>query len=124
MRILLSIKPEYSSRILSGQKTYEFRKREFQCDFPVEVIIYESSPTMMVVGSFVAKSQIIDTPENLWRKTKKTAGISKQAYFEYFDGRDIAVALEIVSFKIFNKQKTLLSLSGSNKPPQSYQYLI
>lgn len=30
MKILLSIKPQYVEKIISGEKRYEFRKKEFK----------------------------------------------------------------------------------------------
>lgn len=51
--LLMSIKPQYSQAILRGGKDVEFRRvfseAASACD---RVIIYESSPTMRIVGSF------------------------------------------------------------------------
>lgn len=38
--ILISIKPEWVAKILSGEKTVEIRKTAPGCDLPIEVLIY------------------------------------------------------------------------------------
>lgn len=38
--ILISIKPEWVAKILSGEKTVEIRKTEPKCELPIEVYIY------------------------------------------------------------------------------------
>lgn len=43
MRVLLSIKPEFVKKIISGEKKYEFRRKIFKRDVKI-VIIYASYP--------------------------------------------------------------------------------
>lgn len=39
-KILLSIKPEWTAKILNGEKTIEIRKSAPKCDLPIDVYIY------------------------------------------------------------------------------------
>lgn len=59
--ILMSIKPEYSQAILRGDKTVEFRRVFSDAAAATgRVIIYESAPTMKIVGCFEIEK--IDQP--------------------------------------------------------------
>ena len=49
MNAILSVKPEYATKILTGEKLYEYRKTVF-CRPIEKVYIYASSPVCMIVG--------------------------------------------------------------------------
>ena len=74
MDVLLSIRPEFVEKILSGEKKYEYRKAIWTKDSNDinSVLIYETSPVSKVVASFRIGKIIADSPENIW---SKTAGI-------------------------------------------------
>ena len=80
---LLSIRPEFSRKILGGSKQYEYRKNIFRESVGV-VYIYESSPTMMVVGQFRIANIISDDPTSVWNLTNHASGIDKKRYFGRF----------------------------------------
>ena len=74
-KILMSIKPEYFEKIFSGDKKYEFRRKvsELHVD---RIIVYSSSPDKKVIGE-VEVMDVVSKPINeLWKLTKKFAGIS------------------------------------------------
>jgi len=52
MKVLLSIKPEYAEKILSGEKKYEYRRAIFKDQSVNKIIIYASSPIQKVIGEF------------------------------------------------------------------------
>ena len=56
-RILLSINPEYSSKIMQGIKKYEFRRQIAKRNVD-EIIIYSTFPQMKVIGSVKVKGVI------------------------------------------------------------------
>lgn len=119
-KVLMSIKPEYASRILSGTKKYEFRKRLFSANVK-KVEIYSSSPIKRVVGSFKIKTIHNASPVQLWKKCSHAAGIDEDSFFRYFAGSDVAYAIEIESVKTY---ATPRSISEFGKlPPQSYCYI-
>ena len=48
-RMLLSIKPEYVRKIVSGKKKYEYRK--FHCRDDIDtIVIYVTAPVKEVIG--------------------------------------------------------------------------
>ncbi len=121
MAILLSIKPEYVEKILSGTKKYEYRKRLAKIKTST-ILIYSTSPVMKVV----AKAEIIDTisaaPSTLWEKTKENAGISRKKYREYFHGCKTAYAYELGQIIIFDTPKNLSEYNVA-LAPQSFTYI-
>ncbi len=122
MKLLLSIKPQYSQKILSGEKKYEFRKRKPKQRID-EVFIYESRPSKAIVGSFTVKQIHAGSPEKIWEKCKNFGGIQEKKYFEYCNGSRIIYAFEIDEIEKFKKPIDPCQLIPDFKPPQSYAYL-
>ena len=78
MNVILSIKPEFVEKILSGVKKYEYRKTAFKR--PVSrVYIYSSSPVKRIVAEFMLETVLSDSPIKIWEKTKDFSGIEKNA---------------------------------------------
>ncbi|HOC93511.1 MAG TPA: hypothetical protein PKH33_14240 [bacterium] len=121
MNALLSIKPIYVKKILEGTKKYEFRKTIFRSDVKT-IWIYESSPTKKIVGAFDVGKIITDTPESLWDNFKSKAGISKDDFFCYFDGKSKGYALEIKKLKLFKEPINPQDAIEDFHPPQSFCY--
>ena len=92
-KILLSIKPEYVKSIFEGKKKFEYRK-----------II------------------LIDSPNNLWKKTKKNSGVDKKFFFEYFKEKTIGVAYQLKNIVEYDEIRSLEEF-GVKCAPQSYVYL-
>jgi predicted transcriptional regulator len=122
MKILLSIKPEYSEKIFSGEKKFEFRKKK--PIKPIEkVFVYESRPSKHIAGWFTIKKVITDSPESIWHKCKNKGGIREKNYFEYCNGNKIIHALEIDNFHQFECPINPLKTNPNFKPPQNFSYL-
>ena len=81
-RALLSIRPQYAEAILAGRKRYEFRRTIFRRAVDI-VVIYATVPTKRLVAEFVVAGIIAKPVEDLWRATRKYAGIDRQAFFRY-----------------------------------------
>ncbi|WP_456309026.1 ASCH domain-containing protein [Serratia proteamaculans] len=123
MKVLLSIKPEYVEKILDGTKKFEFRKGIFKKNDVTSVVIYSTMPVGMIVAEFDIDDVISDNPCNVWKKTHKHAGISKQFFDSYFHSRDKAFAIKIGNLRIYDKPLHLSSLGENVTAPQSYRYL-
>ncbi|OLS13963.1 MAG: hypothetical protein RBG13Loki_2414 [Promethearchaeota archaeon CR_4] len=125
MNILLSIKPKFTQQILEGTKRFEFRRsisKKWGTD--LRVFIYSSSPEKRIVGYFTTKNIIQASPEELWEKCKKFAGIEKEDFFHYFAGKVKGFALEIDVVKHFpNPINPIEIFYQKFSPPQSYCYL-
>lgn len=122
--ILLSIHPEFTEKISSGEKRFEFRTRvPSSLALDPLVLVYATAPVSAIVGFFRVGRILSLPPTPLWTQTKTAAGISRARFREYFKGRTTACALEITEFRAFVHPCSLETLRGSQKPPQSFAIL-
>mgnify|MGYP000574977599 CR=1 FL=1 len=125
MNVLLSIKPEFAEKILSGEKRYEFRKTRFRDPSSVgKIYLYSSSPIQRIVGQFTLGSIIEDKPEYLWEKHGTESGIaSRERFMGYFEGRDVGYALEVTNSSRFPEPIDPWKSVDNFRPPVSFEYL-
>lgn len=120
-KILISINPKHVENIINGSKKFEYRKVAAKQDIS-SIVIYETTP----VKRIVAEAEIIDvlilSPDELWKQTKQSSGISKEFFDEYFKGKKIAYAYKLGKVKVCETPKTLLDY-GVKNAPQSFIYL-
>ncbi len=120
-QMLLSIKPEYVERILSGTKKYEFRK--FRCRPDIDtIIIYATSPVKKVIAEATIKSVLEGSPDSVWTHTRYLSGIEEQAYKSYYAKAEKAVAYELGIVTKYDSPKSLGDF-GLSYAPQSFAYL-
>ena len=119
--VLMSIKPEFVARILSGQKEYEYRKTI--CKKTVDKIyIYSTVPVQKVVAEAEVEEILIESPTKLWELTHRESGIDKAFFDKYFENKEEAVAYKLTNVKEYERPKQLHEL-GVKTAPQSYQYV-
>jgi len=123
MKIILSIKPEFAEKILSGEKRFEFRKAAFNNASVRTVVIYATKPIGKVVGEFEISAVHVDSPSNIWKKTRHHAGIDKQFFDSYFEDRDVAVAIGVGKVHRFSEPRRLSEYGEGLAAPQSFRYL-
>jgi predicted transcriptional regulator len=119
--ILLPIKPQYVSLILSGQKRFEYRTR-IPKENIAEIIIYSSYPVKKVVAEVEVKSILALSPEALWKRTSSFGGITKKSFDGYFKDRKTAYAYELGEVIVYKEPKKLSSF-GFKTAPQSFAYV-
>ena len=122
MNVLLSIKPRFVEKILDGVKRFEFRKGIFKQDVE-KVYIYSSYPIKEIVGYFKIGVVHTGSPQNIWRKCGKEGSISKEEFFKYFEGKEIAFGIEIDELIIFEQSVNPRDIFPEFIAPQSYYYL-
>ncbi|ODB82369.1 hypothetical protein A3194_19125 [Candidatus Thiodiazotropha endoloripes] len=123
--VLISIKPKYVSLISDGKKKYELRRK---CPKVTEgdlVLVYESSPTMCLVGAFLVGEIIQKSPTILWKEIGGDSGVSRKQFLGYFSGCKVASAIEITKYWELENRISLGKLReiSNIEPPQSYRYL-
>lgn len=123
INVLLSIKPKFVAAIFSGDKKYEFRKSIFKNDKVRKVYVYASNPVGLVVGEFEIEEIITSNPDSLWKETMKQAGISKEYFDNYFNGRNVAHALKVGATNYYNEPRTIMEMFNIKRPPQSFMYI-
>lgn len=122
MKILLSIKPEYSDKIFSGEKKFEFRRQKPKRRFEI-VFVYESQPTKKIVGWFSVKKIISGSPHDVWKRCREVGGIEKDDYFEYCGDKKVIYAFEIDKTLHFESPIDPSDLDPRFYPPQNFTYL-
>ena len=119
---LMSIRPQFANAILAGTKTVEFRKRRLAEDVS-RVVIYTTSPIQAVVGEFTVANQVVASPQVLWRRYWRVAGIDRASFFKYFDGTIDAVGILIDDVIEYGRPQSLGEFEPGVRPPQSFMYL-
>ncbi len=123
---LMSIKPRFVEMIFSGEKTVELRRVRPKLGIGDRVLVYASAPTCALVGEFIVAGIVEGSPNSIWRRVRGKAGVTKTDYRFYFSGAPRAVAIQISSQRIYDKEPTLDELRSRFSrfhPPQSYRYL-
>ncbi len=123
--VVLSIRPQYSEKILDGRKTVELRRR-FPVSAPKGAVayIYSTSPVRAIVGSAeianVAKLSVSD----IWQRYSDLAFIEKADFDAYFAGLDEGFALEFSNARSLPRFLDLAELRErfGFEPPQSFLY--
>ncbi len=121
MDVVISIKPQYVDKIISKEKTYEFRRVVFKKEVD-NVIIYATAPMKKIVGSFELEEIIKDTPSNLWDNFSSESGICEKDFFSYFEGKDMGFALKVGELDILDEFIDVNLLDDFNAP-QSFMYV-
>ena len=117
----MSIRPEFSERILSGGKRVEFRKRRVGPDV-THVLIYSTTPVARIVGFFEVEHQDVARPHALWRRYRAVAGIERPAFDSYFADCDRGVAIRIGRVFRLNRPQPLEGFFAA-QAPQSFKYV-
>ncbi len=123
--VVLSIRPKFSSRIMSGEKTVELRRR-FPSSAPKGTIayIYSTSPERAMVGVAEISSVKKLAIEEIWRRYADVAFIERTEFDRYFEGLNEGFALEFANARPFVTPVELTDLRErfGFEPPQSFLY--
>ena len=123
-QILMSIRPKYSAKIFAGEKHFELRRMRVRASAGDVVWVYESAPTMALVGAFTVRRVLFESLRTIWKHHSQVLGVSYEEYVAYFRDRDVGCAIEVDAVARF----TPISLTDLRqrvegfRPPQSYQW--
>jgi len=124
--LLISVKPKFAEKIMSGEKTVELRKSApSNLKKGNVILIYVTSPVKELWGYCQMDSIIKDTPTDLWKKVEKKAGVSETEFFEYFKNYENGYGLvikNIQNIEPIELEYLKLSINGFF-PPQTYCYI-
>ncbi|WP_066426518.1 ASCH domain-containing protein [Anabaena sp. 4-3] len=131
--LLLSIKPKYAEKIFSGKKQVELRRVRSRLNTDDLVLVYVSSPTKALVGSFqvdqIIQIEIQKSSKDLnefWHKVKNIAGITSQEFQSYYHGASVMVGIFVKNLRTLPEPIDLTQLREilpEFRPPQNYRYL-
>lgn len=92
---ILSIKPEFASKILLHNKTIELRKSTFGLKRNDIIIVYTSAPNQSIEFWFRIKKIEVSSVEDIWNKYDDKLGINHEEYLAYFNGCKEATCFHI-----------------------------
>jgi predicted transcriptional regulator len=121
---LISVRPYYANKILSGEKKVEFR-RTWAIQQVHHLLIYSTSPVKRLVAIADVKSVIVASPSGLWTLSKEIGGgITRERLFAYLSGKSTAVAIELSEVRELDTPLSPKKVLGRDfRPPQSFRYL-
>lgn len=119
-KIILAIKPEFAEKILNGTKKFEYRKTLAK-DVDT-ILLYETAPVQRVVGEVKVTALLKASMDYLWVGTRDYAGISKEYFDKYFNGREEGCAY-MLDYPVRYKEPKALGEYGINHAPQSFVYV-
>ena len=116
--LLISVHPEYITKILSGEKRFEFRKTCPTAEVS-HLVIYATAPVQRWIAVAEVESVLTGSPYSLWERTKRAAGISREVFRRYYAGRSQGVAFKLGRvFSLSAEDSLKIKISG----PQSYSF--
>ncbi|MGV8938652.1 MAG: hypothetical protein ACOH2J_16160 [Allorhizobium sp.] len=122
---ILSIKPEYATRIVDGLKTVELRRRfPYGTVTDAKLFIYATVPLQAVLG-YATIEEVQRMPiDEIWRRYHTVAYIDKPAFDEYYGGVDYGYVLVLRDPVKLETAIPLEELKTKLKftPPQSFTY--
>jgi predicted transcriptional regulator len=124
--ILISIRSEYVTKILTGEKTVELRRRNLKVLPGTRVWIYSKGPHGAVKACAVIKDVVKAGPDCLWRRFRSHVGVTRGEFQTYFGTSGEGCALILENVVTLRKQITLCAMREkvpSFHPPQFYAKL-
>lgn len=124
--VLLSIQPSYVSKIISGKKTVELRKKPFPSNHGMWTWIYASSPSSAIEAVCRITQAHKGSPSEIWDRFSHRCGIAKNDFDAYFLGCEEAHALELTDVhKLPDRMRLddIRRISSGFSPPQFYRYI-
>jgi predicted transcriptional regulator len=122
--ILISMKPRFAERILSGSKFVEIRKKFSKKWIGCNAVLYASRPTSGVVGEARISSVTIGSPQEIWDKFESYIGCSREEFNAYVSDADQISAIELAEVVPYLAPVVLSQLSHllneDLRPPQSF----
>ena len=124
--VLLSVRSPHVERLLSGEKTVEFRRRPWRVPDGATVLLYGSRERRAIVGSLTVESTAVGSPSAMWVSHGARSGLTRREYREYFAGATVAMAINVGRVRQLVEPLTLTELrrrSAAFRVAQSYRFM-
>jgi len=126
--LLISVKPEFAEKIISGEKTIELRKSApKKVSKENYILIYVTSPVKELWGMCKINNIIKDNPISFWEDFGSKTGITEEKYKEYYKTSKNVYGIELKEVRNFSKYsielKHLKKAFPNFMPPQTYTYI-
>jgi predicted transcriptional regulator len=123
--LLLSLRPLFADRILTGTKTVELRRQRVATPPGIAVLLYATAPVMSVVATARVAAAHTGEPEQIWLHFRDELGLTATEFHDYVTGATRATALQLTHVQALPTHLSLAHLRAMRPfhPPQSYRYL-
>lgn len=124
--LLVSMKPRYAERILSGSKVIEIRRKFSERWVGCKAVLYASSPQKAIVGEATVGSITSGSPNDIWTMFNCGIGCTHGEFSAYVGESAEVCAIELDNIFPYKEPITLsqishlLGLEEDLRPPQSY----
>jgi predicted transcriptional regulator len=124
--VLLSIKPEFAQKIITGEKTVELRRK-----FPIQQVIgqlgviYASSPLKKIIGYAVITNVSFLPIDQIWSQHGEEAKVEKDFFDKYYSNLTHGFVIHLREPLLLERQICYQQLRDQYGifPPQSFRYL-
>lgn len=126
--LLISVKPEFATKIIGGEKTIELRKSApKKINKEDYILIYVTSPIKELWGICKMNNIIVDKPTSFWKSYGSKTGITKEQFREYYKTSEKVFGIELKEIRSFSKHsidlQDLKKAFPNFMPPQTYTYI-
>lgn len=124
--VLISLEERHAENIFSGKKHVELRRRAMNVKAGTVVWIYVKLPVGRVIGCARVSASHTLAPSTLWRKFARVCCITRQEFFDYFEGVSKGFALGLHEPQRLAGAVSLFELreaSAGFQPPQFFARL-
>ncbi len=122
--LLLSIKPEFAARIMTGEKAVEIRRRFSKRWIGSRANIYATAPVKGLIGEAQISNVRSGKPKNIWKHYSAYLGCCQKSFDDYTSDCEVVYAIELDQVKTYRAPIMLSyasNLIGEELvPPQSY----
>ena len=126
MEIMLSIKPKYIQKILTGEKTVEIRSRKMNLPINTKIWLYSTSPEKSIVGRASVLDYKYENREEIWSNHFVETAIDLDEYSKYTKNNEKVSAIFLGNVQPL-KEKVSLEVVRTEiegfQPPQFYKII-
>ncbi len=122
---IVSIKPEYATKITSGEKKVELRRRfPFGTVTGARIYVYASAPIQAVIGYATIRTVDRIPPDEIWSRYSAVACIARDDFVAYYSHSKIGFVLVLDDPVLLEHPVPLAALKSELgfTPPQSFAY--
>lgn len=124
--IVISVKDEYLTMILNGEKTIELRRKAINVPPGSRVWLYAKSPIAHISAYATVRHVVTATPRVVWSRYRSEVGITRDEFESYFEGSSTACAILLEDVRCIApalKLRDLRSRLHKFHPPQFFKKL-
>lgn len=123
---LISIKPCYVEKLISGRKTVEIRSRQVNLPPNSRLWIYSTLPKACVQAIVQVDYVDVGVPTSIWWKYNGSLGVSKDRFYDYVNGSKLVSAIivdQVWGLPVDITLKHLKEKVPGFHPPQFLKYM-